>query len=129
MELIYCTFGLGTQLSEYYQPIFAENDEQAYNVMLDRWGKNFAFSYSEKEFSESMKDGKFLNLKPLPIIYATKIITVGEMKQLTDRYKQITSASQNFKSDRLKNMLKDVKMAYKPDPFVDRLIETIREAI
>lgn len=129
MELIYCTFGIGTQLNNYYQPIYAESDEQAHNIMLQRWGKNYAFSYSTQEFGESMKKGRFLNLKSLPIIYAKKIITVGEMKKLTDRYMQITSASQSIREERLEILLKDVEMAYKPDPFVNRLIETIQEAI
>lgn len=129
MELIYCTFGNGTQLSEYYQPIFAENDEQAYNMMINRWGRNFAFSYSKAEFAESMRKGHFKNLKPLPVIYATKIITAGEMKDLTNRFIQITSASQSIKKKQLETLLQDVEAAYKPDPFVDRFIETIQEAI
>lgn len=129
MELIYCTFGNGSQLSEYYQPIFAENDEQAYNLMIQRWGRNFAFSYSEAQFAESMRKGHFRNLKPLPVIYATKIITAGEMKDLTSRFMQITSASEKLKKKRLTNLLNDVKMAYKPDPFVNQLVETIQEAI
>lgn len=129
MELFYCTFGNGTNMSGYYQPVYAENDEQAWNTMLNRWGKAFAFSYSSLEFSESMKKGFYKDLKPLPVLYARQIITVGEMKRLTDRLIQITSASQILKNKRLKNMLKDVKMAYNPDPFVSRLIKTIEEEI
>lgn len=129
VEIIYCTFGNGTQLNEYYQPVYAKSDEQAYRLMIDRWGRNFAFSYSAREFGESMKKGRFLTLKPLPIIYATKIITAGEMKDLTNRFMQITSASQNIKEKRLEVLLKDVEMAYNSDPFINRLKETIQEAI
>lgn len=128
MEIFNCTFGVGMDMHPFFQPVYA-NDKQHAHEIIKRKYEDYAFIYTEREFMGARERGSFSKLKPLPLLCEGPVITVGEMKVLTDRFNQITSVSKNLRAKRLTNMLQDVEAAYKPDPYVDRLIETIREGI
>lgn len=68
------TFGLGSQLKERYQPIIADDYEQARKVMESVYGTNWSFGYTEEEFEQSKQKGFFLNLIPLEKLYSKEAV-------------------------------------------------------
>lgn len=128
MEIFNCTFGIGMDMHPFFQPVYAMDKQHAHEIMKGVYD-DYAFIYTEGEFMGARKRGSFSSLKPLPLLCEGPVITVGEMQMLTERFNQITSASRNIRKKRMLNMLQDVEVAYKADPFVDRLLETIREEI
>lgn len=129
MKNFYFTFGIGQPLQNFYQPIVAEDMNQAREKMFKEWGNNWGFAYSEEEFSQAMKGGYLTELRPLEPIYAVTMMTVGEMRSWTERFNQIIGASQISVAERLGFLKDDLKRAYQNDRFANQLINTIEEVI
>lgn len=70
MNTYILTFGIGSELKRNYQPIIAENYDQARNEMINSYGEDWAFSYTEEEFEQSKQRGFFLNITPLKVLQA-----------------------------------------------------------
>lgn len=62
------TFGVGHELHDKVQPIFAGSKEQAENLMATRHGKEWTFMYSPEDFVQAKLKGYFRNVKTLPVI-------------------------------------------------------------
>ena len=74
MNLYICTFGIGSELSDKFQPIVAKDKRQAELTMMLNHGRHWANCYTESEFDYSKEQGIFLDLKPLKTIYVKEAV-------------------------------------------------------
>lgn len=63
------TFGGGHPYWNRYVVIQADSPDRARDAMFEAYGSEWAFQYTEKEFSDSKRQGFFLNLESLPTIF------------------------------------------------------------
>lgn len=63
------TFGIGDHYWNRYAVIDAPDSDIAREKMIEIFGKNWAFQYTEQEFSKSKSEGFFLNLESLPTVF------------------------------------------------------------
>lgn len=66
MNKHYFTIAIG--YPEKVQVIEAESPERAEQIMFARFGKYWAFQYTEKEWQQALDDGFFKNVHYLPVI-------------------------------------------------------------
>lgn len=74
METYICTFGIGHTFGDRFQPIIAQDIEQARIKMLDTFGDKWAGIYTKSEFEQLKAAGRFKTLKPFEPIYAKEAI-------------------------------------------------------
>lgn len=128
MNNYYFTFGINQPLQNYFQQIVAENMVQAEKKMFEEWGAKWGFGYTQEEFTEAVKKGHLINLKPLEPLYVTKLITFGEMKGFTDKLNQIITTDRVNKDERLRNLASVLDNVYsKNDKYAQEMLFTTLE--
>lgn len=130
MKLYYCTFGIGSRMSQYVQPIYATTEQEAEEKMKEVFGNNYSFCYPEADFIESKGQGHFNSLIELRPLYTKDTMTFGEMRQWNDRLNQILGASQVNVYKRLLQLWEDFCGVYSflintGDPFIKGMRDTI----
>src|SRR5690625_336187 len=101
MKNYYFTFGIGQPLQNYFQQIVAENMGQAEEKMIEKWGRGWAFGYTQEDF---LNDDYFKKLKPLKPLYATRCMTFGEMRGFTEKLHQILNTDCMNRDERLRSL-------------------------
>ena len=95
MKKFYGTFGLGHEYRGKIQPIYAIDRQEAEKKMIEVHGDQWAFLYTEKEFSNFLREGFYTDAEMLPTISSYTDMTVGEMRKWTERFKQILNGQKN----------------------------------
>ncbi len=57
MSLHYFTFGIGSELAGYCQPIMANTPDRAREKMCEMYGNNWSFQYTVEEREQSKLNG------------------------------------------------------------------------
>lgn len=66
-ELHYFTFGAGQEQEGFCQPILAENAVEAREIMVEVYGSQWAFQYTEEQYQKYKEEGTLTEklLKPI----------------------------------------------------------------
>ena len=68
LQRFYFTFGLGTPMKSFVQPIEAVDEEAARTRMWDIYGPKWAFCYPEEEYLERVASRWHYDLLPVSIV-------------------------------------------------------------
>ena len=139
MKKFYGTFGLGHEYRGKIQPIYAIDRQEAEKKMIEVHGDQWAFLYTEKEFSNFLREGFYTDAEMLPTISSYTDMTVGEMRKWTKRFKQILNGPEELKNKRLTQLMLDLERTYqipfmynedfnRRNPFVIQFYRTVVEA-
>lgn len=125
------TFGIGTPMANYYQPIIASRLDEAEEVMRKHWNNNWAAGYSKLEFAHARKEGSFQDLKPLNLLTSIECMRAEDMKLWQERLNNIVNLDGNDKQLRLMALLDDVEIGTDlvKDPFARKLHNTIMDEL